>query len=341
MIDCDGVCGITSNPTIFMNAVSNSSDYNDEIQNLVKLGKDAKEIYHHITIHDIKDAAQMFLRIFKETNGQDGFVSIELNPQNAFKPEESIKEARKIVSEIGLPNIMVKVPGTEQGISAVRQLISEGFNVNITLLFSPECYRKVAIAYIEGLEERAGMGNDISKTYSVASFFLSRIDTKVDLQIDKIAESNADLRQKVLSIRGKTAINVAKVTYGIYETIFFSQRFKKLQKDGANLQRPLWASTGTKDPSYSDVKYVEGLIASGTVNTLPPKTIAAFRDHGVVKQTMVNNLNEAVETLSKIESFGIDLNKIYDQLQEEGVKAFEKSYLDLLQLIEEKIKSLG
>ena len=229
---------------------------------------------------------------------------------------------------------MVKVPGTPQGAVAVRQLIAGGHNVNITLLFSPEHYRRVALAYIEGLEAREQQGKDLSNVHSVASFFLSRIDTKVDKQLDALGSSEA------LSLRGSTAIAVAKVTYTIFKELFFSPRFKRLQEKGARIQRPLWASTGTKDPKYRDVKYVEALIGTYTVNTLPPETIKAFRDHGEAQPTLEQGIQDAPSILQSIEAAGISLEKVYQELQDEGVKAFEKSYLDLLRSIEEKAKAL-
>jgi len=340
MIVEDGVCGITSNPTIFMNAVTKSRDYDEQIKHLTKESKGAEEIYHRITIDDIRDAGNLFRPVFEETNGQDGFISIELNPQHAFNIEQSIKEAREMLSEIGLPNIMIKVPGTSQGISILKQLISYGMNVNVTLLFSSDRYKQVALAYIEALEQRARQGEEISGIHSVASFFISRIDTMVDRYIDEIAGSNEDMRQKALSLRGLAAINVAKVTYTLSRQLYSSSRFKNLQDRGARIQRLLWASTGTKDPSYSDVKYVEGLIAPDTVNTLPPKTIDAFRDHGLAELKIEQGLEQAPEVLKQINRLGIDLTGIYARLQDEGIKAFETSYLELLKAIEEKGRAL-
>lgn len=340
MIVEDGVCGITSNPTIFMNAVTKSRDYDEQIKHLTKESKGAEEIYHRITIDDIRDAGNLFRPVFEETNGQDGFISIELNPQHAFNIEQSIKEAREMLSEIGLPNIMIKVPGTSQGISVLKQLISYGMNVNVTLLFSSDRYKQVALAYIEALEQRARQGEEISGIHSVASFFISRIDTMVDRYIDEIAGSNEDMRQKALSLRGLAAINVAKVTYTLSRQLYSSSRFKNLQDRGARIQRLLWASTGTKDPSYSDVKYVEGLIAPDTVNTLPPKTIDAFRDHGLAELKIEQGLEQAPEVLKQINRLGIDLTGIYARLQDEGIKAFEASYLELLKAIEEKGRAL-
>lgn len=338
MMANDGICGVTSNPTIFMNAVSKSTDYDEQILRLSQQGKTVREIYHHITIEDIRDAGRLFLPVFESTEGNDGFISIELNPQLAFRIKESIEEARTIAAEIGLPNIMVKVPGTREGISVARQLITEGCNVNITLLFSPQRYKEVALAYLEALEHRLQQGNDLSRVRSVASFFISRIDTKVDGRIGAVSPSN----EKVRSLKGQAAVQGAKVAYAIFKDLFFSARFETLRKNGAYLQRLLWASTGTKDPAYSDVKYVEELIAPHTINTLPPKTIDAFRDHGVVKQAIDDNgLKEAPEILRQIERCGVNLNKVYDELEAEGVKAFETSYLDLLKALEEKVKSLS
>jgi transaldolase len=318
-----------------MKAVSSGSDYDEQIRILSQTGKDARTIYYRITLDDIREAGTLLKPVFEQTNGEDGFVSIELNPQHAFDTEKSIAEAQQILPEIGLPNIMIKVPGTPQGAAAVRQLITGGHNVNITLLFSPEHYRRVALAYIEGLEAREKQGQDLSTVHSVASFFLSRIDTKVDKQLDALGTSEA------LALRGSTAIAVAKVTYALFKELFFSPRFKRLQEKGARIQRPLWASTSTKDPAYRDVKYVEALIGKYTVNTLPPETITAFRDHGEAQLTLEQGIQDAASILKSIEAAGISLEKVYQELQDEGVKAFESSYLDLLRSIEEKAKALA
>ncbi len=340
LINDAGISGITSNPAIFMNAVAKSSDYDKQILELTRAGKNDEEIYKELTTDDIKKAGEIFLPIFEQTSGYDGFVSIELNPLNAFNVEASMEEAGQIVSEINLPNIMIKVPGTRQGISVAKKLTEEGINVNITLLFSPESYRQVALAYIEGLEERALKGKDLSGIHSVASFFISRIDAKVDALYDHKVETDPALKQKLGFLRGESAVSVAKLTYGIYRDLFFSDRFKELEKKGAWLQRPLWASTSTKDPLFSDVKYVEALVASGTVNTLPPKTIEAFSDHGVVEHLMDETLDDAQKVLQAVCQAKIDLDSIYDVLQQEGVRAFKKSYLDLLKTIREKGREL-
>jgi len=336
MINQDGVCGITSNPTIFMNAVTKSDDYDDQIALLTGKKKSAEEIYYHITVDDIRDAGNLFLPVYRETQQQDGYVSIELNPQLAFDIEGSIREAREVLKQIGLPNIMVKVPGTPEGISVARQLIAEGINVNITLLFSPDRYKQVAVAYIEGLEQRAEQGKDISRVRSVASFFISRIDSKVDKQIDEICKKD----ESVLSLRGAAATTIAKVTYRICENLFSGERFGVLKEKGAHIQRVLWASTSTKDPSYRDVKYVEDLVADNTINTLPPKTIDAFRDHGIARQTITEGIDDAPGILKRLEQSGVSLEGVYNELQDEGVRAFETSYLELLDAIEKKGKAL-
>lgn len=323
----DGICGVTSNPTIFMNAVSQSFDYDDQIAVLAKEKKTAAEIYHAVTITDIRDAAKLFLPVYEKTGKKDGFVSIEINPQLAFNIEESVREARDILQEIGLDNIMIKVPATREGISIIRQLTAEGVNVNATLIFSPECCRDVAQAYIAGLEQRLEKGLDISDVHSVASFFISRIDTSVDKLIDTAGES---------SLRGKAAVSVAKKTFTLYQALFSDPRFLRLKEKGAGAQRLLWASTGTKDPAYSDIKYVEELIVENTVNTLPPKTIAAFRDHGEITTSFESGLADGETVLKSIQAVGIDLDQVYADLQTAGVKAFEKSYLDLLDAISEK-----
>ena len=333
MLDTDGICGITSNPTIFMNAVSKSTDYDDQIRKLACAGAAPEAVYHAVTVQDIRDAGDLLLPVYEQTAHTDGFVSIELNPQLAFKVAESIAQARALIAEIGLPNIMIKVPGTLEGLQVVRQLLTEGINVNTTLLFDPERYRQVATAYIEALEARIEQAKPLADIHAVASFFISRIDTKVDGQLDKLAPGSA--------LRGQAAIQIAKVTYSIYKELFLSPRFKKIAAAGGRMQRVLWASTGTKDPAYSDVLYVDTLIGPDTINTLPPKTIDAFRDHGVVAQTLETDLAAAPGKLAQIEAAGVSLTKIYAELEAEGVKAFETSYLDLLQALAGKASTLA
>ncbi len=335
MIDEDGISGITSNPTIFMNAVSKSSDYDAQISRLRSRGKSTAEIYEAITVDDIRQAAALMLPVFEAGGHADGFVSIELNPRNAFRVAESIDEARHLMNLIAMPNIMVKVPGTAEGIRVAHSLLEQGINVNITLLFDPECYRRVAQAYIAALESRIGRSQSIGDVHSVASFFISRLDTQVDRRLDDLISRGGEQALKARSLRGRAAESIARVTYAIYRELFESGRFKKLSAAGARPQRLLWASTGTKDPAYSDVKYVEGLIAPGTINTLPPQTIAAFKDHGQTG-SIQSGLDEAPQRLGAMAALGVNLQQVYDGLLAEGVAAFEKSYLDLLETINAK-----
>ncbi len=339
MIDEDGISGITSNPSIFMNAVSKSNDYDSQIQQLLTEGKSTTEIYEAITVEDITAAGQLMLPIFEASGHADGFVSIELNPRHAFKIEESIAEAQHLMELIALPNIMIKVPGTTEGIRVAQSLLEQGINVNITLLFDPEYYRLVAQAYIAALEKRLERKQDIGNVHSVASFFISRLDTQVDRKLDAVIAQAGEPAQQAAALRGQAAESIARVTFAIYQELFGSDRFQKLADNGARPQRLLWASTGTKDPAYSDVKYVEGLIAPGTINTLPPKTIEAFKDHGQAG-SIQNGFAEAPETLSAISTLNIDLQAIYDTLLTEGVASFEKAYLDLLETINKKSAAL-
>jgi len=340
MMDEDGISGITSNPSIFMNAVSKSIDYDDQIKQLLAKGKSTAEIYEDITVEDIKAAGKLMMPVFETSGHADGFVSIELNPRHAFKVEESIAEAQHLMKLIALPNIMIKVPGTVEGIRVAQSLLEQGINVNITLLFDPECYRRVALAYITALEKRLERKQDIKNVHSVASFFISRLDTQADRQLDAVIDQAGKPAQQASALRGRAAESIARVTYAIFEELFTDERFKILSENGANRQRLLWASTGTKDPAYSDVKYVEGLIAPGTINTMPPKTIAAFRDHGKTG-SIQNDFAEAPQILRNISALGIDLQAIYDTLLADGVAAFEKSYLDLLETINTKSEALS
>jgi transaldolase len=339
MIDNDGISGITSNPSIFMNAVSKSSDYDNQIQRLLKEGKSTAEIYEAITVEDITAAAKLMLPVFEASGHADGFVSIELNPRHAFKVEESIAEAQHLMELIALPNIMIKVPGTNEGIGVAQSLLEQGINVNITLLFDPQYYSRVARAYITALEKRSERKQDIDSVHSVASFFISRLDTQVDRRLDDIIAQGGDQAQQAAKLRGRAAESIARVTFALYQELFSSARFQKLAGNGARQQRLLWASTGTKDPAYSDIKYVEGLLAPGTINTLPPKTIEAFRDHGQAG-SIQDGFAEAPQALRDIAALGVDLQVIYDTLLAEGVTAFEKSYLELLETIDKKSEAL-
>lgn len=340
MIAQDGICGVTSNPTIFMKAVSGSSDYDAQIRDLASQGLDARGICERIIRDDIREAAELFLSVHTQTGARDGYVSLELNPTFAADVAASLAEARDIRAALGTPNLMIKVPGTVPGLEVIRTLTTEAINVNATLLFSPQRYRQVALAYVDGLEAAAAQGRDISGVASVASFFISRIDTKVDARLDAIGRDRPDLAGQCAAARGTAAILVAKCTYGIFQEVFASERFRALQDRGARVQRVLWASTGTKDPAYSDVKYVDGLIGPQTVNTLPPKTISAFRDHGTCICTIGDGLQDAPAALEAVRACGIDFEAVYAELEREGVAAFEDSYRELLQSIQEKSRQL-
>ncbi len=336
----DGIRGITSNPAIFNKAITGSSDYDAQIKELARAGKNTVEIYHQLTVDDIKEACKIMRTVYDRTNHLDGYVSLEVNPQLAFETEKTIAEAKALFAEVGQPNLMIKVPGTPEGIPAVRALIAAGLNINITLLFCPEQYQRAAGAYIEGLEERVSDGKDIGSIHSVASFFLSRIDTQVDKQLDALLEAGKINKTRLDSLRGEAAISISKETYSRFKELFNSQRFASLKDKGANLQRPLWASTGTKDKAYSDTKYVETLIGPHTVNTLPPSTIDAFRDHGVAAPTLETGFERSREILREISAAGVNLEQILNKLLSDGVELFEKSYLDLLAAITEKADKL-
>ena len=342
MIDEDGISGLTSNPTIFMNSITKGKEYEEQIKELSIKGKKALEIYDIITSDDIQRACKIIMEVYNRTMGNDGFVSIELDPRIAYDTKESIKEAKRLFNLIDSPNLMVKVPGTEDGLPVIQELTSEGFNINVTLLFSPKQYEGVALAYIKGLKQREKKGESLKNISSVASFFVSRIDSKVDARIDdliKEAESS-DRKDDFMKLRGNTAVEVVRVVYGKFKELFLSPSFQSLIEKGARIQRPLWASTGTKDPIYSDVKYVDSLIGPHTVNTLPPKTIDAFRDHGVLRSALEEDLDRSFSVFEGVKSAGIDLEKIYEELLDEGVKAFEKSYNELIDAIDERRREI-
>lgn len=335
MINDDGLGGVTSNPTIFMKAIAEGSEYDEDIRSLKRDGISDEEIVHILTVGDIREAADVLKPVYERTGGVDGYVSLECNPKLAYDAEGTVSEALSLFEEVKRPNVMIKVPGTPEGIAAVKELLFKGINVNITLLFSPENYRRVAEAYIEALEARDAAGMTLSDVHSVASFFLSRIDNVVDRRLDEMASAEGG-GSKPEGLRGKAAVSVAKVTYSIFGELFFSDRYRALEEKGANIQRPLWASTSTKDPSYSDVKYVEALIGPHTVNTLPQATIDAFRDHGEAGETLTRGLDEALLVLEEIGSLGIDMNGIYDKLQADGVQAFTDSYESLVEAMRKK-----
>ncbi len=340
LIDQDGLRGITSNPSIFEKAIGGSSDYDDLLAQLLSQGMSSGDIYERIAVRDIQDASALLLPVYKSTNKRDGYVSLEVSPTLARNTQGTIEEARRLWKTVNRPNIMIKVPGTPEGVPAVRQLISEGINVNITLLFSQEAYSQVAHAYAEGLKEAIKAGKDISGIASVASFFVSRIDSLVDSTIDEKLKSvsNPEEEQLLRSLHGKVAIANAKQAYWRYQQLIAEERWEKLASHGAQPQRLLWASTSTKNPKYRDVLYVEELIGPDTVNTIPPATMDAFRDHGIVRRTIDEDLPAADKTMSDLEKAGISMQKITDKLLEDAIQLFDEAFAKLIGAVDKKRK---
>lgn len=332
MIREDSITGLTSNPTIFEKAIAHSTDYDAEIQSFLRQNPDADAIslYEALAISDIRAAADLMRPIHERTGGRDGFVSLEVSPTLAHNTEGSINEARRLFTTVDRPNVMIKIPGTVEGLPAISTLIGEGININVTLMFSLQHYDNVVNAYMDGLEKLAGAGGDPSKVASVASFFVSRVDTIFDKALETIGRSEA------LNLRGKIGIANAKATYRRFETVINSQRFQALAAKGARVQRPLWASTSTKNPDYRDVLYVEELLGPDTINTLPPVTLEAFKDHGLAKVRLTEGIDEAVAMLDQLEDLGIDYQDLTEILQTDGVNAFAKSFKDLLKTLEAK-----
>lgn len=324
----DAITGVTSNPSIFEKAIIGSADYDEDIQSLAKAGKNIEEIYEAITIKDIIATCDLLHNIYIKSGYCDGYVSIEVSPDYACNTEKTLESARRIFRAINRPNILIKVPGTKEGFEAVKQLIAEGINVNITLLFSQHHYVKTFDAYIQGLKQRLNKGLDINNVFSVASVFISRIDTKLD-GIEHKAK-NAWL--------GKSAVANAKIIYQLHNKIIIGNDFQSLQKKGAKIQKIVWASTSTKNPAYPDTMYVDELIAPDTINTVPPQTILAFKDHGKPAITTDKNLTGAQETLKALVDSKIDINQVCEEIQKDGIKAFKDSYYKALKAIENKIK---
>jgi len=330
-----GIVGLTSNPTIFQKAISGSDLYDDELRRLVREGKSVDEIYDALVLDDIRAASSILRPVYDRTNGRDGLVSIEEPPRLAYDTQQSIEEARRLFHYLNLPNVMIKIPGTPAGISAFRQVISEGINVNVTLVFSLESYRQVAEAYIAGLEERAAAGRPIDRIASVASFFVSRVDTAVDNKLDKLIAATDDEARKneLRALQGKAAIANAKLAYDAYKEIFDGPRWDALAQKGARTQRCLWASTSTKNPQYRDILYAEQLIGPDTVDTMPPQTIEAFLDHAVVERTVDKDVDQARAALAAIEKAGISMDEVTLRLQKDGVKQFADSFDELIDAI--------
>lgn len=345
MIAQKGICGITSNPAIFEKAIAGNAIYDADIASGISTGKSVMEIYESLVFKDIRDACDIFMPVYQQTDGLDGYISIEVPPTIAQDTESTIDEAIRYYNAIGRENLMIKIPGTPEGLPAVRRVISEGINVNVTLLFSVESYVNTAWAYIEGLEARAAKGEDISKIASVASFFLSRIDSKIDNTIDGKLKNVTDetVKTKLEAVKGKVAIANAKIAYQEYKKIIQGDRWKALSAKGAKMQRLLWASTSTKNPAYSDVMYVDELIGPNTVNTLPPQTIDACADHCHVDNRVETNIeaaNQLIESL-KDPDINININQVMDELLAEGIDKFIQPFTSLINSLEEKVKKLA
>ncbi|HVI09610.1 MAG TPA: transaldolase [Candidatus Binatia bacterium] len=344
MIDDDGLRGMTSNPSIFEKAIAESSLYDDMLRSLASRSDlDTTGRYEQIAIRDIQDAADVLRPVYNESNFRDGYVSLEVSPLLAMKTQETIDEARRLWKAVDRPNVMIKVPGTPAGLPAIRQLIGEGININVTLLFAQEVYAQVAEAYVAGLEDLAGRGGNLKKMASVASFFISRIDTLVDSMIDEKAKNVADAQQKTLlqSLKGKVAIANGKLAYQIYRRIFSGPRWDALAAKGAQTQRVLWASTSTKNPAYRDVMYVEELIGPDTVNTMPPATIDAFRDHGKLRNSLTEDVAGAEKVMDDLAKSGISIKQATDKLTEDGVKLFADAFHKLLAAVEKSTQQKG
>lgn len=344
MIADDGLRGMTSNPAIFEKAIADSSLYDDILKSLAsRKDLDATGKFEQIAIRDIQDAADALRPVYEESKFRDGYVSLEVSPYLARKTKETIDEARRLWKAVQRENVMIKVPGTAEGLPAIRQLIGEGLNINITLLFAQEVYEKVAEAYIAGLEEIAARGGNLKKIASVASFFISRIDSLVDSQLNERLKNTSDASQQSLmkSLLGKVAIANGKLTYQRYQRLFSGPRWQALAAKGAQTQRVLWASTSTKNPNYRDVIYVEELIGPDTVNTMPPATIDAFRDHGLLRNSLTEDVAGAQKVMDDLARAGISIKEVTDKLTQDGVKLFADAFDKLLAAVEKNTAQKG
>jgi transaldolase/glucose-6-phosphate isomerase len=341
MINEDGLRGMTSNPSIFEKAIAESTLYSDILQSLrSRTDLDAKGRYEILAIRDIQDATDIFRPVYQDSKRRDGYVSLEVSPFLARDTQGTLAEARRLWKTVGRENVMIKVPGTTEGIPAFQQLISEGININVTLLFSQEVYKQVAEAYIAGLEQLAARGGNVSKMASVASFFISRIDNSIDAIVGERLKASKDSREQeqLKSLLGKVAVANGKETYVLYQKIFGGDRWKDLATKGAQTQRVLWASTSTKNPHYSDVLYVQELIGPDTVNTIPPATFNAFRDHGQPRASLTENVEDANRTMETAAKLGISMKEVTDKLTDDGVRLFAEAFDKLLQAVEKSSK---
>jgi len=335
-IEEEGLRGVTSNPAIFNEAIGGSPDYDDDIRKLARQGKSTVQIYEALTVRDVGDAADLLRPLYDDSERRHGFVSLEVNPHLARDIDGTLSEARHLWQTVNRPNVMIKVPATREGLTCIEQLIRDGINVNVTLLFGLPRYREVAQAYIDGLTTRAQQGDPLEHVASVASFFLSRIDVLVDTMLEERIQAGGPAADAAGKLRGEVAVASAKQAYQIYKEIFLHEDFRRLADKGARTQRVLWASTSTKNPDYPDVKYVEALIGPETVNTLPQETLDAYRDHGRPAPRLEEDLAEADWVLRTLPELGIDIDRITEQLEEEGIEKFNKPYDSLILTLEKK-----
>jgi transaldolase len=344
MIADDGLRGMTSNPSIFEKAIGDSSLYDDMLKSLAsRPDLTVTSRYEQIAIRDIQDAADILKPVYESSKFHDGYVSLEVSPLLALETEKTLDEARRLWKTANRPNVMIKVPGTAEGIPAIQKLIGEGININVTLLFAQEVYEKVAEAYIAGLEDLAKRGGDLKKMAGVASFFISRIDTLVDSLLDEKLKKTTDSQQQALlkSLKGKVAIANGKLTYQRYQAIFSGPRWEALAAKGAQTQRVLWASTSTKNPEYRDVMYVEELIGPNTVDTMPPATVDAFRDHGRLRQSLTENVAASKKVMEDLDKAGISMKEVTTKLTADGVKLFADAFNKLLAVVEKSVQQKG
>ena len=341
LIQDDAIAGVTTNPAIFEKSINGTNHYDEAIAALALPGANSLTIYRNLTVRDVADAAALLGPTFEASDGTDGFVSLEVSPHLAHDTEGTVREARELWAALNRPNILIKVPATQAGLPAIRKLLDEGINVNVTLLFGLRRYGEVARAYLSALEDRFQANRPLDRVASVASFFLSRIDTLVDALLERIAEQSVPLAAEARHLMGQTAIACAKLAYAEYQAVFSSRRFESLRRHGARTQRLLWASTSTKNAAYSDTKYVEPLIGSETVNTMPRETLEAYRDHGNPAARLTRNIADSEDVLARLARIGVDLARVAEQLEYEGVRKFVAPYDNVIANIEKKFLALA
>lgn len=334
LIKAGTIRGITSNPSIFNQAISNSDAYDQDLIPLARQGLSKEAIYEGLVVADIQAACDLFLPLYQESHRGDGYVSLEVSPYLADDTQGTLEDARRLWALVNRPNLMVKIPATIAGLPAITAAIADGININVTLIFAIDRYQQVMGAYLDGLDRRQQAGEDLSQVASVASFFVSRIDTNIDRRLDTIVDQEPGLADKARALHGRIAIASAKLAYVQYKEVFNQPRFQALKEHGARVQRPLWASTSTKNPAYADTRYVDELIGPETINTMPPKTLAAFRDHGMAALTLEKNVESSKKAMDQLGDLGISMDEVTTELEIDGVKAFADSYTDLLESIE-------